>query len=135
LAEIPADLLDLVTSDVVGHVAFVAPDGSLRTVILWVDFDGDHVLTSSPVGSFKGRAWRRDPRAAVSVVDHNDPWRALSISGRVVDIVPDEGLAFINKLSQRYVGRTYSYAGSREIFTIEIERVRASRGRGGRRSV
>ena len=124
--EIPADLVDLLTTDVVGHAAFVAPDGSLRTAIVWVDFDGEHVLTSSPLGSFKGRAWRNDPRIAISVADHHDAFRSLSISGRVIDIRPDEGLVFINKLSQRYRGGPYPFPGAREIFTIGVERVRAS---------
>ncbi len=96
---------------------------------MWVDFDGSHILTSSPTASYKSRAFRRRPQVAISVVDPNDPWRRLSISGRVTDFHDDEGLAFINKLSQRYTGRPYARPGAREVFTIAPEKVRAYEGR------
>jgi Pyridoxamine 5'-phosphate oxidase len=111
MSAIPAELVDLLTTDVVGHAAFVAPDGSLRTAIVWVDFDGEHVLTSSPVGSYKGGCWRNDPRVAISIADREDPWRSLSISGRLIDIGPDDGLVMINRLSQRYRGGLYPFTG------------------------
>ena len=50
--------------------------------------------------------------------------------GRVTDIRDDEGLAFINRLSERYVGALYPRTGPREIFVITPDRVRAFMGRG-----
>jgi len=91
---------------------------------MWVDFDGEHILTSSPKASFKSRAFRQQPHVAVSVVDHADPRRRLSVSGRVAQILDNEGLAFINKLSQRYVGGPYPRKAPREIFVITPDRVR-----------
>lgn len=129
-AGIPDDLVDLLTTDRVGHVASIRPDGSIAIHITWIDYDGEYVLTSSRVGSRKGRNWRRNPQAAVSVVDRDDAWRFLQIRGRVTDIRPDIGLAFIDKLSRRYLGRDYDRRDSeREIFVITIDHLRASRGR------
>jgi len=129
-AAIPDDLVDLLTTDRVGHVASIRPDGSIAIHITWIDHDGEHVLTSSRVGSRKGRNWRRNPQAAVSVVDRDDPWRFLQIRGRVTDIRPDTGLAFIDKLSRRYLGRDYDRRDfEREIFVITPDHVRAARGR------
>jgi PPOX class probable F420-dependent enzyme len=127
---VPADLVDLLTSNVPAHITYSRPDGSLVTNVMWVDFDGQHVLTSSMVGSYKGRAFRARPQVAISLVDPASQWRRLSISGRVTDIRPDEGLAFINKLSQRYTGQPYARTNPREIFTITPDRVRAFAGRG-----
>ena len=126
---IPDDLSYLLTTDVPAHLTAVAGDGSLVTHVVWVDFDGEHILTGSPAGSYKGRVFRRRPQVSISVVDPQDPWRRLSISGHVVDIRPDEGLALINKLSQRYTGTPYPRPDPREIFVIEPDRVRAYRGR------
>jgi PPOX class probable F420-dependent enzyme len=129
---IPADLTDLLTGERLGHVSCIRADGSIASHLMWIDWDGEHVLTSSPLGSRKGANWRRNPQAAVSVVSADDPWRCVIIRGRVTDIQPDAGLAFIDKMSMRYVGVPYMRRDSeREIFTITPDHVRASRGRGG----
>ncbi|HEX5466971.1 MAG TPA: pyridoxamine 5'-phosphate oxidase family protein [Candidatus Limnocylindrales bacterium] len=128
-ATIPEDLSYLLTTNVPAHLTAVAADGSLVTYVVWVDYDGQHILTGSPVGSAKGRRFRKRAQVALSVVDPNDPWRRLSISGRVVDIQPDEGLALTNKLSQRYTGSPYPRPDEREVFAIEPDRIRAFRGR------
>jgi hypothetical protein len=126
---IPEELVYLVSTNVPAHVSLTEADGSLVTHIMWVDYDGEHILTSSPIGSYKSRALRQRPSLAISVVDAADPWRRLSISGRVTEIRDDEGLAFINKLSQRYVGAPYPRTAPREIFVITPDKVRAFTGR------
>ena len=126
---VPGDLADLVTTDRLGHVSAVRADGGIATYLMWIDWDGEHVLTSSAVGSRKGGHWRRNPQAAVSVVAADDPWRFVIVRGRVTDIRPDEGLAFIDKMSERYTGGPYRFRGAeREIFEITPDHVVASRG-------
>ena len=127
---IPEDLADLLTTDVLGHVVAQRRDGTMAVYLMWVDYDGEHVLTSSMVGSLKAAHWRRDPTVSLSVVDRKDDWRFLIIRGRVVGTRPDEGLAFIDKMSMRYTGHPYRFRERpREIFVIEPDYVRASRGR------
>ena len=127
---IPEDLVEMLTSDRLGHVSSLRADGSIATHLMWIDWDGEHVLTSSPVGSRKGWNWRRNPQASVSVVDAQDPWRYVIVRGRVTSIVPDEDLAFIDKMSIRYVGAAYfRRTSAREVFVITPDDVRASRGR------
>lgn len=129
--EIPAELTDLLTGSTLGHVTVITPRGALVSHIMWVDYEGGRVLTSSRVGSAKGKALRADPRIAVSVVDRANPWRWVTVSGRVVEIRPDTDLAFIDKLSRRYTGRDYIMRTmEREIFVIEPLRVRSATGRG-----
>ncbi len=127
---IPSDLADLLTTNRLAHVSASRRDGSIAQYLMWVDFDGQHVLISSAVGSRKGAHWRRDPRVTLSVVDRSDDWRYLIIRGRVVEFRPDDGLAFIDRMSQRYTGQPYRMRDrAREVFVIEPEYVRASRGR------
>lgn len=131
IAEVPAELVDLLTGSTLGHVTVVTPKGALATHIMWIDYEDGRVLTSSRVGSAKGRALRADPRVAVSVVDRANPWRWVSISGRMVEIRPDIDLAFIDRLSRRYTGRDYMMRTmEREIFVIELDRIRSATGRG-----
>jgi hypothetical protein len=127
---IPEELAHLLRTKVLAHVSLTEADGSLVTHVMWVDYDGEHILTSSPTQSYKSRALRQRPNIAISVVDPADPWRRLSISGRVIEIRDDVGLAFINKLSERYVGASYPRTAPREIFVITPDKVRAFMGRG-----
>ncbi|MGA2512815.1 MAG: pyridoxamine 5'-phosphate oxidase family protein [Candidatus Limnocylindrales bacterium] len=127
---IPEELAYLLRSNVPAHVSLTEADGSLVTHVMWVDYDGEHILTSSPTQSYKSRALRQRPNIAVSVADPADAWRRLSISGRVTEIHEDEGLAFISMLSQRYVGAPYPRTAPREIFVITPDKVRAFTGRG-----
>ena len=127
---IPEELAYLLRTNVLAHVSLTEADGSLVSHVMWVDYDGEHILTSSPTASYKSHALRRRPTIALSVVDPTNPWRRLSISGRVTEIRDDEGLAFINMLSGRYVGAPYPRTAPREIFVITPHRVRAFMGRG-----
>ena len=130
MSSIPEELAYLLRTNVLAHVSLTGADGSVVTHVMWVDYDGDQILTSSPIGSYKSRALRERPNVAVSVLDPTDPWRRLSISGHVSSIRDDEGLAFINAMSMRYVGTPYSRPGPREVFVITPDRVRAFTGRG-----
>lgn len=128
---IPADFLDLFAEPALAHVSYIGDKGQIVTFPVWVDFDGRHLITSSPVGSRKGAAWRARPQAAVSIVSTKGPWHWLTVSGRVVDIRSDEGLAFINKMSQKYTGQPYGRPGDRENFFIEVDSFKHS-GQWGR---
>jgi PPOX class probable F420-dependent enzyme len=126
---IPDDLADLLTTDHIGSVSSIRPDGAIATYLMWVDWDGEHVLTSSPVGSRKGENWRANANVSVAVVDHYDDWRYVIVRGRVTDIRPDTDLEFIDRMSTRYTGAAYRRRGiQREIFVITPDRISASRG-------
>ena len=47
----------------------------------------------------------------------------VSLSGRVVEIRPDEGLVFADRMAQKYMGGDYPLRTPREIFAIAIDRV------------
>jgi PPOX class probable F420-dependent enzyme len=126
---VPDELLDLVTSNYFAHVASINPDGSISSHILWVDWDGEHLLMSTPVGSVKCRNWRLDPHVGISVQDRAKPYRYVQISGHVEEIRPDTDLAVIDRLSHRYVGHEYEdREEAREVVVVRPDRVRASLG-------
>jgi PPOX class probable F420-dependent enzyme len=126
---VPDDLAYLLTTDHIGHVSFIRLDGSVGTALMWVGWDGEHVLTSSPVGEYKGRVWRANPSVSVSVVDHHDDWRSVTVEGRVTQIRPDVNLEFIDLMSMHYLGMPYRRRNfEREIFVITPDRVRFSHG-------
>jgi PPOX class probable F420-dependent enzyme len=134
ISTIPDDLLELVTTDRIGSVSWVRADGSIATHLMWIDWDGEHILTSSPVASVKGQHARRDGHVSVSAVDRDDPWRYVIVRGHVTDIQPDDDLAFIDKMSLRYTGSPYYRRGfEREIFIITPDHISIGRGGWARR--
>ena len=129
---IPDELRDLFDEPALAHVSYLNRKGQIVTFPMWVDLDGDQILVSSPVGSRKGQSLRERDQAAVSVVSTKNAWHWVSVSGRVVDIQPDDNLAFIDRMSQKYVGSDYERRTPREIFTIKIDRVSTARAWGRR---
>ena len=125
-APIPPEALDLFDEPALGHVSYIDPYGRIVTFPMWVDYDGTHILTSSPVGSKKGQSLRQRPQVGLSIVSAANQWHWVSVSGHVVDIRPDEGLAFIDRMARKYTGDAYSRRTPREIFVIAIDRSRKS---------
>jgi PPOX class probable F420-dependent enzyme len=122
-ATIPDAVRDLFDEPALGHFSYLNDAGQIVTFPVWVDFDGTHILVSSPEGAKKGLAVRARPAVAVSIVSTKTPWHWLSISGRVAKVRPDEGLAVIDRLSQKYLGQPYERRTPREVFVIEVDRV------------
>lgn len=122
---IPASHADLLTTNVLASIATVRPDGTPAIANAWVDYDGEHVMTSSAVGSRKARNMRHNPAVAISVVDPVNTSRYLQIRGHLVEVRPDHDLAFIDRVTQRAKGRHHPVRDrEREVFVIAIDHVR-----------
>lgn len=123
---IPDELKGLFNEPALAHVSYVDGKGQIVSWPMWVDYDGRHLLISSPVGSRKGRSFRERGQVGISIVSPTNPWQWLSVSGRVVDIRPDEDLQFIDRMSQKYLGSDYARRSPREVFVVSIDRVTTS---------
>ena len=90
------------------NFAFVATlnkDGSPHLTPTWVDTDGEHILINTALGRKKTRNVIVDPRIAVSVFDHDNPYDAVSITGNVVKMIKGKRAEdHIDKLSYKYRG-------------------------------
>ena len=126
MATIPDDLRDLFDEPALAHVSYLNSRGQIVTFPMWVDHDGEHLLISSPLGSRKGKALRDRPQVSIEVVSAKNPWHWVSISGRVVDIQPDQDLAFIDRMAHKYTGKAYERRTPREVFEVAIDRVSRS---------
>lgn len=104
------------------HVATVMVDGAPHVAPVWVDLDGDHVVVVAWVDSVKHRNLRRDPRVALSVTHHQDPYDKLDLRGRVVEMVegaPAEDQ--IRAVSLKYRQRPYEVAPGERLVILRIE--------------
>jgi PPOX class probable F420-dependent enzyme len=88
----------------VGTVTTLREDGSPHSTIVWVDVDDGKVSFNTATGRAKPRHLEHDPRASLLVVDPNDAYRWVAISGHAQ--VTEEGAdAQIDKLAKKYIGR------------------------------
>ena len=126
MATIPDDLRDLFDEQALAHVSYLNSRGQIVTFPMWVDYDGEHLLISSPIGSRKGKALRDRPQVSIEIVSAKNPWHWVSISGRVVDIQPDQDLTFIDRMAHKYTGKAYERRTLREVFKVAIDRVSRS---------
>ena len=106
-----------------GHVATVMPSGAPHSVAVWVGLEGDRVVFFTQPASQKARNLARDPRVAISITDHENPYRTARIRGHLVDTVEgDAALEVIDRLSNRYTGQPFPMR-SGVVFLIEPDRV------------
>jgi PPOX class probable F420-dependent enzyme len=92
------------------HFVTLNEDGSPHAAPLWIDVDPDGlILVNTAAGRRKDRNVRRDPRVAISISPHDDPYSWVSIQGTVVSIEEgDMPLAHIGELSRRYDGEPWT---------------------------
>src|SRR6266513_2377033 len=87
----------------VGVATTLREDGSPHSTIVWVDVEGDKVSFNTARGRAKPRHLEHDPRASLLVVDPNDPYKYVAVSGHAQ--LTEEGAdAQIDKLAKKYVG-------------------------------
>jgi PPOX class probable F420-dependent enzyme len=104
VAEIPQNFLDVTQKKAFAQLATLMPDGSPHVSPVWFEYDGKEILVNSAKGRVKDRNVRRDPRVGIDIVDPDNPYRHLSIRGRVVDITEKGADEHIDKLAKKYMG-------------------------------
>jgi PPOX class probable F420-dependent enzyme len=87
----------------VGTVTTLRPDGSPHSTIVWVDVEDGKVSFNTARGRAKPRYLERDPRASLLVVDPEDPYRWVAVSGHA-ELTEEGADAQIDKLAKKYMG-------------------------------
>ena len=94
---------DLLTDNLVAHLATTRPDGELQSNPVWFEWDGEYVKISQTKARQKMRNLEHDPHVALSITDPDDPYRYLEVRGRVERVEDDRDLSFVDHLSERYL--------------------------------
>ena len=88
----------------VGVVTTLREDGSPHSTIVWVDVEDGKVSFNTARGRAKPRHLENDPRASLPMVDPNDAFKWVAVSGPAE--VTEEGAdAQIDKLAKKYLGK------------------------------
>jgi PPOX class probable F420-dependent enzyme len=117
---------DFLENPFVGVVTDLRPDGSPHSTVVWVDVDDDGISFNTAYGRAKPTYIADDGRVSLTVVDPQDPYRWLSVSGTatLVDAGADDQ---IDRLAKKYI-RADSYPfrqpGERRVTVrIAIEKI------------
>jgi PPOX class probable F420-dependent enzyme len=102
---IPESHCDLLVGTAHGVLATMMPNGQPQSTIVWVDYDGKHVLLNTTLERQKGRNMQANPKVTVLVVDPADGSRWIEVRGTVVAMTEEGAIAHADKLTQRYSNR------------------------------
>lgn len=112
----------------VAVVAALREDGTAHQTVVWIDWDGEHVLLNLNTFRAKLDHLQRDPRVSILVLDRDDPFRWLGLEGVVAEITPDGAYEHIVRQAGVYFNR-HSYelqpGEQRILVRIALEQVEA----------
>ena len=120
---------DFLEKPFVGGATTLRPDGSPHSTVVWVDVDTDVVMFNTAVGRAKERHLRQDPRVSLIVVDPEDAYKWVAVSG-TAELTTEGADDQIDKLAKKYLGKDeYPFRKATETrvkVVIEPERVDSS---------
>jgi PPOX class probable F420-dependent enzyme len=104
----------------------VRPDGSPQSTVVWVDYDGENVIFNTAEGRAKPRYIRANPNVSVTVVDPEDAYRWIAVSGPA-EMTEAGAAEHINELAHKYWGRDYKLPAGQQRLIVRVrpERVTA----------
>jgi PPOX class probable F420-dependent enzyme len=123
---IPDEFRDLFEKKTFGHLATLMKDGTPQVTPVWCDYDGTFVRFNSAKGRLKDKNVRRSAQVAMSVQDPEDPYRYITVRGKVVEITENGADAHIDSLAKKYINQDkYPYRAAGEVrVTYKIQPLR-----------
>ena len=113
----------------VGIVTTLREDGSPHSTVVWVDRENGGVSFNTARGRAKERHLSRDPRVSLLVIDPENSYRWVALSGRA-ELTEDGADQQIDRLAKKYLGKDeYPWrdpAETRVKVRIEPEKVEAT---------
>ncbi|GAA2386755.1 PPOX class F420-dependent oxidoreductase [Nonomuraea africana] len=100
------------------HVATVGPDGAPHSVPLWVGVEGERIAFLTGPGSRKARNLARDPRVALSITAHDNPFMMATVRGTAELLDGEAAWEIIDRISHKYTGGPYPRGEERVVFLV-----------------
>jgi PPOX class probable F420-dependent enzyme len=118
---IPIEVKAMVDGANFAHLATLMPDGSPQSVPVWVGRDGERLVICTGERSLKAKNTLRDPRVAISIVSHDNPYEEAQLRGKVVERRPDPELRVMDPISIKYTGKPFPFRNPQERVALYIE--------------
>jgi PPOX class probable F420-dependent enzyme len=88
----------------IGIVTTLRDDGSPHSTVVWVDVDEGKPSFNTALGRAKPNHLQHDPRASLLVVDPNNAYKWVAVSGHT-QLTENGADAQIDKLAKKYIGK------------------------------
>ena len=112
---IPPEIEELLRKPNPAVMATIRPDGSPHSVATWYDLvDGLILLNMASTRARLGHV-RRDPRVSLTVLDLDDWYTHVTLTGVVERLEDDPELADIDRLALRYQGNRFRNRGAARV--------------------
>ena len=113
----------------VGIATTLRDDGSPHATVVWVDTEDGKVSFNTARGRAKERHLNKDPRVSLLMLDPNDPFKWVAVSGHA-ELTEEGADRQIDKLAKKYLGKDeYPFRNPEETrvkVLIEPEKVDSS---------
>ena len=99
------------------YVSTLMKDGSPQVTPTWIDIekDGKSISINTAEGRIKHKNVSRDPMVAISVADQSNPYKMVSIRGKVIEQITEGADEHTDALAKRYLGMDkYPYRSANE---------------------
>lgn len=87
---LPDPILGFIDRALFASIATLDPDGGPRQAVVWYLVEGDELV----INSAQGRRWpanlRRDARISFTIVDPQDGYNWVGLTGEVVEVIDDQ---------------------------------------------
>jgi len=104
MAQLDQQQREFLQQPFVGIATTLREDGSPHNTVVWVDEDNGELSFNTAVGRAKERHLRRNPKVALTVVDPQDAYKWVSVSGDA-ELTTDGADPQIDKLAKKYLGK------------------------------
>lgn len=87
-------------------VSSLMKDGSPQVTPMWVDIENGRILVNTAIGRIKQKNISRDPRVALAIADHDNPYDMVTVRGKVIEQITGElAEEHIDKLAKKYIDK------------------------------
>ncbi len=87
------------------HVSTTREDGTIHTVPVWVDVDGENVVLNTETK----RAWpknlRRTGTTTLTVLNQENPYEYLTVTGHLAEETEDGASEHADVMTKKYIGQ------------------------------
>lgn len=109
-------------------VSIPRTDGTVHSIVVWADLDGEQILLNSAVGRHWPANLKRAGRATVVMMADGNPYEWVAVEGELAEATTDGADPDIDRLAKKYLGvDSYPYRSPDEqriSFRLRPERIK-----------